>query len=211
MKCFIVGNGEISDYKWLSSKVKNYCPDLIIAADGGFNHLQKAMITPDVLLGDFDSIEKLPQSNSFEILTFPKEKDFTDIELAVECAIEKGCDSICLAGATGSRLDHSIANIFLLRKLCTSGIESEIIDEHHKIFIIKEHKTLYGYEGSLLSLLPLDPIVKGVTLKGFKYPLENASIRMGDTIGTSNIVVSKNCQIIVNDGLLLGIFADSSL
>ncbi|MBK5251111.1 MAG: thiamine diphosphokinase [Peptostreptococcaceae bacterium] len=211
MKCFIVGNGEIADSAWLSTKVKKYSPDLIIAADGGFNHLKNAMITPDVLLGDFDSIEKLPESKSFEILTFPKEKDFTDIELAVEYAIDRGCDSICLAGATGSRMDHSIANVFLLRKLYESGIESEIVDEHHKMFLINGHKTLYGFEGSLLSLLPLDPIVRGVTLKGFEYPLENASIRMGDTIGMSNIVISKNCEIFANEGLLLGIFADKSL
>jgi thiamine pyrophosphokinase len=211
MKCFIVGNGEIADSAWLSNKVKNYCPDLIIAADGGFNHLKKAMITPHVLLGDFDSIESLPESKSFKILTFPKEKDFTDIELAIEHAIVKGCDSICLAGATGSRLDHSIANIFLLRKLYESGIESEIVDEHHEMFLINGHKTLYGFEGALLSLLPLDPIVSGVTLKGFKYPLENASIRMGDTIGISNIVISKNCEINASNGLLLGIFADKSL
>ena len=211
MKCFIIGNGEIADPKWLLDKLNSFCPNIIIAADGGFNHLKKIGVSPNVLLGDFDSIENLPSSASFEILTFPREKDLTDIELAVEYAIDKNCDSICFAGATGSRLDHSLANIFLLRKLYESGVDARIVDEHHEIFIIGQHKSLYDFEGELLSLLPLDPIVKGVTLRGFKYPLEGATIRMGETIGTSNIIISKNCEIIVKTGLLLGIFADKSL
>ncbi len=211
MKCLIVGNGEIKDEKWLSDKVKTYCPDYIIAADGGYNNLKKAGICPDLLLGDFDSIGKIPENSLFEINKFSKEKDFTDIELAIEVALEKGCSRICLAGATGSRLDHSIANIFLLRKLLKSSIEAEIIDEHHEMFLVKRHKSLYNQKGSLLSLLPLDPIVSGIYLKGFKYPLENATIEMGDTLGISNVSISDNCEIYAENGILLGIMADKRL
>ncbi|HKL11779.1 MAG TPA: thiamine diphosphokinase [Clostridia bacterium] len=211
MKCMIVGNGEIKDGKWLSDKTKAYLPDFIIAADGGYNNLKKADIMPDILLGDFDSIDTVPENCPFEIYKFPKEKDFTDIELAIEFALEKGCNRICLAGATGSRLDHSIANIMLLRKLLEHSVDAEIIDEHHEIFLIERRKSLSNRKGSLLSLLPLDPIVSGVYLRGFKYPLENSTIKMGDTLGISNVAISDNCEISVENGILMGIIADNKL
>lgn len=211
MKCLIVGNGEIKEGEWLLKKTKEISPDYIIAADGGYNNLKKAGLTPDVLLGDLDSIGQIPQNCPFEIRTFPKDKDYTDIELAIEFALEHGCSHICLVGATGSRLDHSIANIMLLRKLIDSSINAEIFDEHHEIFVIDKQKELLNIKGALLSLLPLDPIARGVSLKGFKYPLDDATVRMGETLGISNVCISDNCMISVRDGLLLGIIADKTL
>ncbi len=211
MKCLIVGNGEIKDGKWLSAEAKDFGPDFIIAADGGYNRLKNAGMTPDLLIGDFDSIGEIPENCQFEISKHPKEKDFTDIELAFEFAFAKGCESICLAGATGSRLDHSIANIFLLRKLLKSSIEAKIIDEHHEIFLVEGRKSLYNRKGSLLSLLPLDPIVSGICLRGFKYPLENATLEMGDTRGISNVSISDDCEISSESGILLAIIADKKL
>src|SRR6056297_4317338 len=190
---------------------KGFCPDFIIAADGGYNNLKRAGIAPNLLLGDFDSIGQVPDNCQFEINKFQKEKDFTDIELAIEFALKKACNHICLAGATGSRLDHSIANILLLRKLLESSIEAEIVDEHHEIFLVEGRKNLSNRNGSLLSLLPLDPIVSGVYLRGFKYPLENSTIKMGDTLGISNVAISDNCEISVENGILMGIIADNKL
>jgi len=211
MKCLIVGNGEIKNSKWLSDKAKDYCPDFIIAADGGYNNLKRAGIAPNLLLGDFDSIGQVPDNCQFEINKFPKEKDFTDIELAIEFALKKACNHICLAGATGSRLDHSIANILLLRKLLESSIEAEIVDEHHEIFLVEGRKNLSNRNGSLLSLLPLDPVVSGICLKGFKYPLVDATLKMGETRGISNVSISVDCEISAETGVLLAIIADRKL
>lgn len=211
MNCLIVGNGNIAEPEWLSRLAKSFQADCVIAADGGYDHLLKAGIDADILIGDLDSIENLPERENLEIIVFPKDKDFTDLELAISHALKIKADTILLTGVTGTRLDHSLANIFLLRKLSDSKTKIEIADEHHRIFIIKRQRTFTNCKGSLLSLLPLDPVVEGVCLQGFQYPLHNAVLEMGATIGISNLMVSDDCEITIKSGLLLGIMADPSL
>ena len=140
MKVLIVGSGTLSD----ENLIKKYhqWAELVIAADGGQMHLRKFGLDSDVLLGDFDSIndaelKKIKSHNKPELITFPKEKDYTDLELAINAAIERGATDIVLLGVTGTRLDHTTANIHLMYKIVEHNIKGYIEDEHNRIYLVK--------------------------------------------------------------------------
>ena len=157
MNCIIVASGNLS----FTPEIKGLLAgaDLIIAADGGATHLKQADISPHVIIGDMDSI--LPDTRQYfeknltPIITHPSRKNQTDTELCIEFAVKKGATGITLLGVTGHRLDHTLANIFLLRKLCDLGVESRIIDANNEIYLVTDHLKLKGKKGDLLSVLPI--------------------------------------------------------
>ena len=119
MKCVIIANGDLEYTNDIIGVIKD--AQLIISADGGARHLRILNILPHVMIGDFDSIH--PEDKQFfkekqvKTLTFPPRKDHTDSELCVSWALENNATQITLLGVTGTRLDHTLANIFLLKKL----------------------------------------------------------------------------------------------
>jgi len=181
--------------------------DYIIAADGGASLMKKSGSMPDLLLGDFDSISKEDYQfyleRKVEIQKFPVEKDMTDSELAVEIAAEKGYRNIVLIGAAGSRLDHTLANIMLLKKMFDRGIKGIIANENNEVTLIKSSIVISGKEGYKVSLIPLSMQVTGVTTQGLYYPLKDAVINMGSTWGISNEFVSDKAKVTLKSGLLL--------
>lgn len=201
----IVCNGSISDYSYLKKYFDK--SKYIICVDGGAAHLRKFEIKPDVLLGDFDSINKADfeyfRDNAVEILQFPSEKDMTDTELAVELAISKGYKTLVFIGALGTRYDHSISNIFILRQLLDKGINGVIVNEKNEITLIRDTIKINKEEGLKVTLLPLSETVEGVTTKGLYYPLLNAVLLMGSTWGVSNEFISDIAEISISKGLLL--------
>lgn len=205
----IVCNGSIEDYTYYN-KYFNMA-DLIICADGGAAHLIRIGKKPDILLGDFDSISagdfKFLKELGVEILKYPVEKDMTDTELAVNLALDKGCTYIVIIGGIGSRWDHSLSNIFLLKKLLDRGIAGIIVNERNEISVIKDKIILYKEENAKISLLPLTEVVEGVTTKGLYYPLNNATIEMGSTWGISNEFISEIAEVSIKSGLMLVIKA----
>lgn len=206
MKTLIVGNGSLDD-KSLLIRYHRWA-DLVIAADGGLMHLKKAGLTSDVLLGDFDSIDlselvETKAHNNAELITFPKNKDYTDLELAVNLAIERGASEIVLLGVCGTRLDHTTANIHLLYKLTENNIKGYIEDEHNRIYLIKKHLTIKKQADYKVSILPLPPIAKGVTTKGLSYELTDADLIFGTGRGISNEFCDETATVSVNEGLLL--------
>ncbi|MCX7711941.1 MAG: thiamine diphosphokinase [Clostridia bacterium] len=205
MKTVIVCNGSIKDYTY----IKKYFAgaDLIICADGGASHIRKFGITPSLLLGDFDSIDQedydyLKEQN-VEIVTFPVEKDMTDTEIAVELAVEKGSSQIVILGGIGTRMDHSLSNIFLLKKLMSGNIKGIIADEYNEITLVRDHIRIEKEEGLKISLLPLTDKVVGVTTKGLYYPLNEATVEMGSTWGISNEFKEDIAEVTLKEGLLL--------
>ncbi|MCR4435889.1 MAG: thiamine diphosphokinase [Clostridiales bacterium] len=204
MKAVIVCNGDIEDYTYY----KKYFEEagLVICVDGGARHLRKLGIVPHVLLGDFDSISEADLSffkNSVaEIIKFPVEKDKTDTELAVAYAVEKGCSSLFIIGGIGSRIDHSLANVFLLKKAVDMGVKGFIVNESNEITLIKDRIEL-SREEAKVTLLPLFEKVEGVTTKGLYYPLTDATLEMGWTWGVSNEFDSELAEVTVKKGYLL--------
>ncbi len=183
--------------------------DLLIAADGGMHHCQAMGITPSVVIGDFDSLDpdelnKL-QSSGVEIIQYPAHKDQTDLELALDLALDMGVDEILVFGALGARWDMSIANILLLTLPEFSGLKLKFIEENQFITLLRggEEFTLNGEKGDILSLTALDQEVKGVTLSGLEYPLKDGMLRLGSTRGISNVLVENTATVSLKKGLLL--------
>ncbi len=209
MTAVIICGGKIQQYEYL----KKYFRDVpfVISADSGARHCRSFGVIPDLLVGDFDSISEADygglKAAGTQIQRFPIEKDMTDSELAVKIAIEKGCSKIILLGAMGTRLDHSLSNLFLLKKLLDAGVEGVVADENNEVTLIKDSILLDREEGTNITLLPLAGSAKGVTTKGLYYPLTNATLEVGSSWGVSNLFSEDRAQVTVKEGYLLVIKA----
>jgi len=181
--------------------------DFIICADGGAEHVLKLGIIPHVLLGDFDSIShrtrEILRERGVEFVPFSPVKDKTDTELAVEYAVEAGAREIFLLGATGSRLDHTLANLYLLCRANLLGVKLSLVDRVNQVWLVEERITLQGSRGQYLSLLPLSPRVTGVTTRGLKYPLTGATLVWGSSWGISNEFLGGEAEVTLTGGQLL--------
>jgi thiamine pyrophosphokinase len=178
-----------------------------IGVDRGVIFLQDAGITPDRAFGDFDSIsdqerEDLAKS-SLDMNLFPSEKDQTDTEIALEWAILQEPDEIFLFGSTGGRLDHFLANTQLLAKYPAAPIK--IIDHTNEITVHLPGTYHIGRESShpYISFLPVSGEVRGITLKGFKYPLSNCHIKLGSTLCISNELILPFGTFSFEQGILM--------
>lgn len=174
----------------------------IIAADSGYKLCKKFGITPDLAVGDFDSLMFIP--DDCEQMTFPKEKDDTDLMLAIKQAIERGCTDITILGALGGRFDHTFANIQTLAYIRTQGAWGRILTNYEEIILVSPGKYSVSVdEKCSLSLFSYSQSVKGLTVSGVKYPLENAELTNIFPLGVSNDVVGDKADISFDEGLLL--------
>lgn len=205
MTAVIVCNGSIIDYSYYKKYLEN--DRLIISVDGGAAHIRQFGIIPHIVLGDFDSISKEDfeyfKNAGAEIIQFQVEKDMTDTELALKTAIERGYREIVIIGGLGHRLDHSLANVFILKKILEWGAKGVIVNEHNEITLIDRSIRIEKKENTKLTLLALSEKVTGVTIKGFYYPLNNATLEMGSTWGVSNEFVNEWAEVSIDSGLLL--------
>lgn len=178
--------------------------DLILAADGGLKHLERLGLKPDIILGDFDSLGYVPKGAN----VFPVEKDDTDAMLAVRRGLEKGYKRFVLYGCLdGPRLDHTIANLQTLQFLADRGAEGYLVGLQYMATVIqKETVTFPASAKGILSLFCMGPESKGVTLRGLKYPLREASVNSGFPIGVSNQFIGWEAAITVKNGGLLALY-----
>ena len=174
--------------------------DVVICADSGYKNCMAAGAKPDVVLGDFDS---MPDYGDSGALRYKSEKDETDTLLAVNYAMEKGCGEIVILGALGGRLDHEIANIYLLKKILDGGAEGIIDGGKNKILLVNKEMCLKRGNSKYVSVFPVFGDAEGVTVTGTKYTLDNFRLRAGDTVGVSNEIVEPQAKIRVKNGYLL--------
>ena len=175
----------------------------IIAADSGMEFLYKYGKKPDMIVGDFDSVdpavlEAYRKMDGIEWKVLRPEKDDTDTESAVQTAAE-------LVGGTGSRLDHMLANVYLLGLLREEGISAYLVDAHNRVQVI-DQRTVIKREtqyGKYVSLLPFMGAVEGITLKGMKYPLEDYILDHCHSIGISNEITGEQAEIEFRTGRLV--------
>ncbi len=175
--------------------------DCVIAADGGLRHAQSLGITPEVILGDFDSLGYVPEGAN----VFPVEKDDTDAMLAVRRGLALGYRDFLLYGSLdGPRLDHTVANFQTLQFLCDHGASGILVGAHILATVVKNGKLTFpaGRSGTI-SLFCLGPDARGVTLKGLHYPLEHGTLTAGFPLGVSNHFTGDRAEIAVADGSLL--------
>lgn len=205
MKCIIIANGDL-EYSSQIRKMIDNAP-LIVSADGGARHLKAFNVIPHVLIGDFDSIrpedKKYFAAHSINTIDFPSKKDVTDTELCIKWALAHHATDITLLGVTGTRLDHTLANIFLLKRLAMLNIPARIIDKYNEIHIVTDSLTLEGEPGSFLSIIPVSKKVIGITLTGLTYPLKDATIHMGSSQGISNVFAQNRASISLKRGILI--------
>jgi len=205
MKCVIIANGDLEYTSDIVSRIKT--AGLIICADGGARHLRAMRITPHVMIGDFDSIH--PDDQDFfnkqkvKTLTFPTKKNHTDSELCLSWAIDNNATDVTLLGVTGTRLDHTLSNIFLLKILDRENIPARVINHNNEIHMVTKYLELNGSRGELISLVPITERVTGVTLKGLEYPLVNATMEMGSSLGISNSFKDTTASVRVKKGTLI--------
>lgn len=206
----IVTGGSIDDALVLGLLEKNDY-GTVVACDSAVGFFQRNGLFPDVVLGDFDSADagavdffKGKPGVCFE--QFPAEKDWTDTELAVRRALGQEPAHIDLVGATGgSRIDHMLGNIQLLALADEAGVQMFLLDTHNRIRLLRAGVTIERKEqyGNFVSLLPFGGTVTGVTLRGMKYPLDQATLTPDITLGISNEIAGETAEISFSSGRLL--------
>ena len=205
MKGLIICGGSVEDTQYLKRYLNDI--DLVICADRGGMYAKQMGIMPHLLLGDMDSIPKdvlnYYKENKVEMELFPSEKDMTDSEIAIWRAVSMGCDELVIMGAVGSRIDHSMANICMLKKLLEKNIKAVIVNKNNEIRLINDSIELTKDEGYCVSLLPLTKKVTGITTKGLYYSLNDGELEMGISLGVSNEFVDDVAKITIKEGLLL--------
>ncbi len=206
-KAIIFLHGDLADI----SRAKDYVEDddLIICADGGVEYALKVSCMPDIVIGDLDSISKESESKlkrqKVEFIRYPKDKDESDGELAVDYAVKRGYKKIIIFGLLGRRVDHVISNLFLPLAFKDKDIDICYFDGNQEIFIIGESAEIKGKVGDRLSLIPVLGDVMGVATEGLKFPLKDETLRLGFSRGISNIFINRLVKVTFQKGCLLAI------
>ncbi len=177
---------------------------LCIAADGGLRHTLSLGITPDVVLGDFDSLGYVPEGAQ----VFSVEKDDTDAMLALRQGLARGCREFLLYGCLdGPRLDHTVANLQALQFLCDNGARGYLIGRHQIATVLTgETLTFPETARGICSLFCMGADAEGITVTGLQYPLTNARLNGSFPLGVSNHFVGQPAVVTVGIGSLLAIW-----
>ncbi len=182
---------------------------LVIAADGGANWLSSQGRAPDVLVGDMDSVS--PQvlhsldDGRCRVVRHSPRKDETDTELALHQAMAMGATRIVILGATGGRIDHTLANVVLLLMPKLAGIETVIFDGCSYLSIVRRAGLIRGRVGDVVSLIPIGGSAEGIVTEGLEYPLHDETLRLGAARGVSNVLIRPEAHITVRRGNLVAV------
>ncbi len=207
-RILIITGGMVED-SFLSELLSKNQYAKIIAADHGLTAADRLNLRLDFIVGDFDSVPEeiltKYREKSTPIETFPTEKDKTDTELA----LMHNPSVIDIVGATGTRLDHVLANLHLLLLPLQLDISACILDSKNRIYLKKHSFSIseYAQHGDYVSLLPFTEKVSGLTLNGFKYPLDHVTLVAGSSLGISNVIKDETAEVVFTDGILLVIEA----
>ncbi|MCR5541943.1 MAG: thiamine diphosphokinase [Ruminococcus sp.] len=174
----------------------------VICADKGFALAESLGIEADIVLGDFDSLNYTPSGD--KVMCFPPEKDDTDLMLAVNKALEMGAKKIVIYGACGGRIDHMIGNIACLALIAENGACGTIVGDNDIIsFHMPSEFSVPYKEGFSLSLFAYSREVKGLSISGAKYCVQDCTLTDSVTLGVSNEITSREAKISFTEGRLL--------
>lgn len=206
-RCVIVAAGELKEKKIPVEK-----GDFVIAVDGGAAYCRRLGLEPDLTVGDFDSLEEqerervrlLGREHPERVIALQPEKDDTDTLAAIRLGRERGFSDFWIYGGTGGRLEHTVANIQCLLYLKNRGCRGVLADGESRIFVLKEEERGFGREErGYLSLFALGERALGVTVRGMKYPLEEAEVTSDFPLGISNEFTGREALVRVRKGALL--------
>lgn len=205
MRVVVVSGGKPPE----EQNLRNYLNEenYIICADSGANILYKYNILPNMILGDFDSINNIVfnyfKRKGCKIISYPSEKNFTDTEAAIVEAFKLNPQEILLFGCTGSRLDHTLANLGLLYKCLKNNINAFIIDENNIISLHDKDFEIKGKMGELFSLQAFGDEVNNLSIIKAKYELHNYDLKFGDPRTVSNELLDVTVFVTFKKGILI--------
>lgn len=209
MRGLIITGGNIRD-GFACEKIKTGGYDMIMAADSGMDFLYRNHLTPDIIVGDFDSVDHdaldfFREDKRIEFCRLDPVKDDTDTEYAIRDALSRGITQLTILGGTGSRLDHVLGNISLLGIGLEENVEIELVDEHNRVRMIDKPLSIRRDEqfGRFVSLIPYTGNVEHVTLTGFKYTLDDYTMGGFNSLGVSNEIKEEVARIEFSSGILL--------
>lgn len=195
----------------LPSSVGGEIPDdaYLIAADSGLDHALSLGYDVDLVVGDLDSVgeEALRLSNA-RVEPHPTDKEFTDLDLALQAALELDPDRVIVIGGQGGRFDHLVGTISLLTSDRWEAVDIEWVAARARVRIIHSGVTLHGTTGSILTLLAIDGPATGVTTSGLRWDLTDATLEPGSTLGVSNLFTAPVANVRLNSGTLVAIQPD---
>ena len=203
MRAIIISGGKAPSKELLLSYIKE--DDILIGVDKGCDVFYEYNITPNIILGDFDSAKK-EYIEEFIKKGVKTEKDYTDTHLGYIKAKEANADEIIMFGVTGTRIDHTLANFGILFMAIKDKIKLEIIDDNNRIFIIDKRTTFKGKKGELISFHALSNVVKNVNIEGAKYTLKNYDMTLLEPRAICNEFLDKDITISFDKGIIMVIF-----
>lgn len=202
----LVAGGELENKELFKKYIEK--ADFSVAVDSGAKVFFENKILPNLLVGDLDSIDKESlkyfKENNIKIDKYPCEKDLTDLEIGLNSLINNGCDKLYALGTIGSRIDHSVANIMILKKMYDLGYNCYMINDKNRVQYIEANKEVSikkDYEN--ISIIPLSEKGINVTLIGFYYTITDYEMELGSTTGISNYLVKDFGTIKLNRGRAL--------
>ncbi|WKZ48275.1 MAG: thiamine diphosphokinase [Anaerolineales bacterium] len=211
-RIIIFANGELPDLE--KARLLLRPNDFILCADGGTRHALALGVKPNLILGDMDSVDKEMlkkfQQEDVEIELFPRDKDETDLELALNKAVELNPDEIIIAAALGGRIDQTLANIALISNTQYAIRNIRLDDGVEKIFFVANQAQVEGRIGDLVSLIPWGEPVHGVQTENFKWRLDGETLYPDKSRGISNEMTDDTASIKIESGLLLVVHTRNS-
>jgi len=198
-------NGRLRSPKRLAALLRP--DDWLVAVDGGLRHLRCLGLAPRLLIGDLDSVTedevRWAAENGAEVRRYPREKDETDLELALAAGLQTGSREILLAAALGGRLDQTLGNLGLLLRPELDGLDVRLEDGCEEVFLIRSRAEIQGRAGDIVSLLPWNGQAEGVATLALRYPLRGETLYPDRTRGISNEMQGDTAQVRLRAGSLL--------
>ncbi len=224
-RIMIFANGELPNLEKARALIQ--ADDYLVCADGGTRHALALGLKPNLIVGDLDSVTDAElQKADAKVVKYPRDKNETDLELALNHALEQKPTSIIVIAALGNRIDQTIANLALLSNSRLSNIDSRFDDGLEEVFFCRARskaspavshrraavvrgtngersRRIEGRGGDIVSLIPWNGTVKGIRTSGLRWPLNNESLYPDKTRGVSNEMLGRTAEISVKSGLLL--------
>ena len=200
-RIIIFANGELLDIE--KARPLLHEDDFIIAADGGTRHALALGLTPNIIIGDLDSLPANFEPSTFngELIQFPADKNETDLELAIQHALTLNPEEVIIMAALGGRLDQTLGNISLI--LHPSSFILRLDDGIEEVFFCRNNCEIKGTSGDTVSLIPWQGEVTGVVTTGLKWLLQNETLYPHKTRGISNEMLNNTATVQIDSGLLL--------
>ena len=198
-RAVVIAGGEINSYERIRSF---FMPgDYYIFCDSGLVHKEKLLVEPDLIIGDFDSHERVETES--ETIILPEKKDDTDSISGIKTALDRGFRDFLLIGMTGRRMDHSLCNLYSLSFIKSHNGRGVIVDDWSEMEVVEKEKAYVSDTYAYFSLVAWKGKCEGVNIENALYPLSSAVIEPEYQYGISNEPLKGGSRVWVEKGSLL--------